>query len=663
MSRKHHRLNGLAIIWILAFSASVFYFLLPDMLPIANSSPAGVSKPINFYFHNDTSNPWIGSGYARTTATLNTTQKWRETPQGYINSSGTLPLDFYVAPDLAADVFLNGTMWLHPWMAGWTPTGATPKGTFKVDIYEVTYLGGQVLVGSTGASGSMNLAYGSTPAHSRDVNSVAGNTPLKLTFSSHTFKKGSSILLHIEVVPGGGTVMSFYYDNNISPSYVTFYSENYVDIPQVWTANATGYPTIVFVAIETTNLVQINANITDPFGGYDFNASQVGTKHARVSVTVVNPAGVNVVDNERMTLMQGGLSSFSNILQYNWTFSLAVPGRHNITVTATDNTGNTAVGTAFFIIGQTYRLQAQAVDSKARPLINAYIAAYAAGYAALSDHTNSSGWIDRQIVSGVYNFTVTWQGTVVNSTLNLVVNANTTLVFTCRVFDLTFRFIDDVDTPLPEAQVFIEWPNGTANILPLYTTIGGLVNLTQAPAGNYTINVFWKSVNVQTATVTVISDGPYTIRTKVYQLTAEVSGNNGAPVRGAYVVVSTQAGVVYDFKMTNASGMAVFKLPVGVYRIDAYYSTTYWLSSIATNASESPVSVTSSGLVAVTFTDFPPSITSTIGFWLLVIPIIVVVALVAYIIYTRRRVPRPLHTTKSTQTKRVKTLPNSAKTT
>jgi len=609
------------------------------MIPTANSSPTTVLKPGNFFFHNDTSNPSVG-GFTQTTATLNTTQKWREKPQGYENKSGRLYLDFYVHPDLASNMRLNGTLWLHPWMCGYGTGGSTVGGVFSAIIYEVTATG-QTLVGSTPSTGSQTLPFGSAPANSRDVNSVAGNNPLILNFPAHTFSEGSSILIHIEVNPqGAGAKIFFYYDHSICPSYVTLYSYDHVEVPTVWTANATGYPTTVFAAIEPTNLVQINANVTDPLGGYDFNTSQVGTKYAAVCVTVVNPAGVDVVDNERMTLIQGGLSSFSNVLQYNWTFSLAVPGRHNVTVTVVDNTGNTAIGITFFMMGQTYRLEAQAVDSKSRPLINACIAADAAGYTALSGYTNGSGWIDEQIVSGIYNFTVTWQGTMVNSTLNLIIDTNTTVVFNCRVFDPAFRFLDDVNASLPEAQVYFGWPNGTTNVLPFYTSTNGFVNVTQAPAGDYTVNVFWKSVNVLTETVTVISDGPYTIRTRVYQLTAEVSGNNGAPVQGVYVVVSTQAGIVYDFKMTDASGEAVFKLPVGTYRIDAYYSTTYWLTSIATNATESSVSVTSSGSVAITLADFPPPITSTIGFWLLVVPILAIAVIVAYIFYIRLRAPK-----------------------
>jgi len=630
---RKNKLTIALLIVIVAFS-TLSYFFVPNFIPAVNSSPDGTAKSLHFYLHNDTSNPWVG-GYVRTTATLNTTQKWREKPQGYRNITGRLYFDFYVHPDLASNMSLDGTIWLHLWMCGYGTGGSTIGGVFSAVIYEVASTG-QTLVGSTASTGSQTLPFGSTPAGSRDVNSVAGNDPLVLNFPAHTFRKGSSILIHVEVNPqGAGANMFFYYDNNISPSYITLYSEDYVNIPTVWTANATGYPETVFNVIENSTVVQINANITDPLGGYDFNASLIGTKYAMVTATIVDPAGVPAVDNERMTLIYGGITSFVNLLQYNWTFSTAIPGQYNVTVSATDNSGNTVNGTAFFWVGQTYQIQVQAVDSKMRPLTNACITASVEEYVALLDYTNTTGWIDAQIVGGTYNFTVIWQGVVVNSTLNFSVVANTTVVLNCGVYDPSFLFVDDVDGPLPEAQVFIESPNGTTNILPLYTTLNGLINLTQAPAGDYGFTLYWKGVKVLQETQSVNSDGPYTIKCEVYQLTVEVLGNDGTWVRGAYVIIYTEAGIVYDFKMTDATGKAISKLPVGVYRIEVQYSATYWFTGVTANATEPLKEVTSSSSVTITLTDFPPSIWTTVGFWLLIAFIIVAVLGTVGLLYKR----------------------------
>lgn len=629
----------LTILWFSMMS----YFFASDLIPVVNSSATTTAKPLHFYLHNDTSNPWVG-GYARTTATLNTTQRWREKPQGYGNKSGRLYLDFYVHPDLASDMPLDGTMWLHLWMCGYGTGGSTIGGVFSAMIYEVTSVG-QTLVGSTESTGSQTLPFGSIPAHSRDVNSVAGNDPLILSFPAYTFRKGSSILIHIEVNPqGAGAKMFFYYDHNVCPSYVTVYSYGHVEVSAVWTANATGYPATLFEVVGKPITVQLKANVTDPLGGYDFNASLVDTKYARVIATVYDPAGAPVVDNKRMTLISGGIASFVNLLQYNWTFSTAIPGQYNVTISATDNSGNTVITTAYFWIGQTYRIQVQAVDSKKKPLTNARIEASVEEYTALSEDTNTTGWIDAQIVGGTYNFTVIWQGVIVNSTLDFPVVANTTLVLNCRVYDPIFLFVDDVDDQLPTAQVFIEWPNGTKNVLPIYTDSNGFLNLTQAPVGDYGFTLYWKGVKVLQEIQSVDSDGPYTMKCDVYQLAVEVLGNDGSPVRGVYVIIYTEAGIVYDFRVTDATGKAISKLPTGVYTIDVEYSTTYWLTAVATNATKH-LSVASSGPVTITLTDFPPPIWTTVGFWLLIAPIIAVVLGTAGFLYKkgvifRRKVPK-----------------------
>ena len=630
---RKDRLAVAQFLVILTFSTISSFFEF-KIIPAVYSSPNGAVKPLQFYFHNDTGNPWVG-GYTQTTATLNTTQKWRQKPQGYGNITGRLYLDFYVHPDLASNMSLDGSIWLHPWMCGYGTGGSTIGGVFSAIVYEVTSIG-QTLVGSTASTGSQTLPFGSSPADSRDVNSVAGNSPLILNFPAYTFRQGSSILIHIEVNPqGAGANLFFYYDNDISPSYITLYGEDSVNVPMVWTANATGYPETVFNCIENSTVVQINANVTDPLGGYDFNASLIGTKYALITATVVNPAGVPVVDRERMTLAHGGITSFVNLLQYDWTFSTAVPGQYNVTVSATDNSGNAVNGTAFFWIGRTYQIQVRAVDSKMRPLSNARVAAAVEEYVALSDYTNTTGWIDAQIVSGTYNFTVVWRGVVVNSTLDVSIVANTTLVLNCRVYDPDFLFVDDVNEPLPEAQVFIESPNGTTNILPLYTTLTGFVNLTQAPAGDYEFTLYWKGVKVLQETQSVYSDGPYTIDCEVYQLVIEVEGNEGGSVPGAYVMIYTDAGIVYDFGMTDATGEAISKLPVGVYRIEVHYTTTYWFTGVTANATEPRQEVTSSTSVTITLTSFPPPIWTTVGFWLLIPSIIIVMLAIVGLLYKK----------------------------
>jgi hypothetical protein len=119
-------------------------------------------------------------------------------------------------------------------------------------------------------------------------------------------------------------------------------------------------------------------------------------------------------------------------------------------------------------------------------------------------------------------------------------------------------------------------------------------------------------------------------------------GNDGSAVHGAYVWVYTEAGLPYDFKMTGAEGRAVFRLPIGTYRIEAYYSTAYMLTHVVANATKPSVLVNSSRPLNITFDDYPPPIWTTIAFWLaLAIILAIALSVIVYLAYRRRKKSKP----------------------
>ncbi len=236
--------------------------------------------------------------------------------------------------------------------------------------------------------------------------------------------------------------------------------------------------------------------------------------------------------------------------------------------------------------------------------------------AALGNYTIDVSVIDN---NGYYNF-------LEHGTFNPYIEfaSHVFNIGTVTLYDPSFEVVDDVEAPLPTAQVYVRFPNGSTNALPLYTNENGIIELLQVPPGNYSFTILWKDVLVQQMEQYVDSDGPYTIRCRVYQLTANVLGSNGALVHGAYVVIYTHAGIVYDFGMTDSAGHAVFQLPssdnevIGLYTLEVHYSTTYWLTAVTTTTTTSSVSVTSSRPITITLNGFPPALWTTIGFWLLV---------------------------------------------
>ncbi len=291
----------------------------------------------------------------------------------------------------------------------------------------------------------------------------------------------------------------------------------------------------------------------------------------KVNMTIVDPAGQAVVDNTNMTRVSNG----------QWRINYAHIFEANWSYPTTATLGN-------------YTVRVSVIDNN--------------GYYRNID----TGTFEPFISEGTHVFTI---GVIV-------------------YYDPAFLITDDVNDPLPNAQVYITWTNGTTDTLPRYTANDGFINLTHVSAGNYSFTILWKDIVVQQTTVHVDSDGPYTIKTRVYQLTVDVLGNNRISIEGAYVIVYTQSGVGYGLDTTDAAGQALFKLPAGTYNIEAHYSSEYWLTVVRTKATEQ-VSVTASATKTVIL-DFPPAVWTTIGFWVLIVCMVMpALAVVFFVLYKK----------------------------
>jgi hypothetical protein len=206
-------------------------------------------------------------------------------------------------------------------------------------------------------------------------------------------------------------------------------------------------------------------------------------------------------------------------------------------------------------------------------------------------------------------------------------------------YDPAFLVIDDIGDPLPDAQVYLTWANGTKETYPRYTSQNGLINLTHVPVGDYGLTILWKDKIVGEESVHVDSTDVYPIKTQVYRLIMNVLDKNGSPVHGAYVIAETVSGVGYGLDISNSTGMASFRLPSGDYQIKAHYATNYWLTMIRTEGSTS-ISVIESSIEVVVLSDFPPAIWTTIGFILAISSIAIAVTAIAIYLLVYRGIHR-----------------------
>ena len=562
MFGKKSDLKALSLLTTLTVSV-IAYLAMLSAVPIARAAATytGMSKPMEFYLHHfDTPVHVAGldSKYI-----MNTTKsfKFLTHDQAYVNSFHKpvglpkIAVDFYLFPNLAGPVAINGSWQVFIWVNG---SAYKPAG-FTIDFKEIT-VGGVTLWDS----GPINPTVTSSIGAYIDV--PVYNYNLSATLS-HTFNTGTTLLTEVEVNAGSSADTRIWYDSPLYPSKVILPAQDYARPSSVRTYSTDNSETTLFHYnwSESQRIVLVRANVTDPFGGYDIY---------KVNVTIFDPSGTPVVNNTDMVRTSDGQwrINYLHVFEANWSYPInAVLGNYTVIVSVIDSNG--------------------------------------------FNQFNDTGSFTPFVEEETYRFTL---GVVV-------------------YYDPVFLITDDVDAPLPNAQVYVTWLNGTKDALPRYTATDGSFNLTQVQTGNYGLTVLWKDKVVRQTIVHVDSNGPYTVKTLVYQLTVQVFGNDGHPIHGAYVIVYTQSGAGYGLDTTNITGRAVFKLPSGTYKIDAHYTSDYWLTVIRSSVTEQ-VSVTSSGFKNIVLADFPPALTSTVGFWLLLTLIVaagVVAAFILYIIYKR----------------------------
>jgi hypothetical protein len=550
----HSRLKTIGIVALIAL-----VLVSPRIGSPARAAYTGLAKPMAFFFHYiDTPVPVAG---LQTKYIMNTTREFRFPTQedAYANSFykpvglPKIVVDFYLYPNFAGPVTINGTWQASIWLNG----SAYKPTTFVLNFREIT-LGGVTLWDSGQLSPTVTSSIGAyidVPVHNYNL-----TVPL-----THTFAPDTTLLLELEVNAGSAADTRIWYDSALYPSKAILPAQDYARPVSVRTYAVDDSETVLFHYNWTENWrkVIIRANITDPFGGYDISA---------VNVTVIDPSGQPVLEDATMSRVSNGQwqVNYLHTFEANWSYpTTAELGNYTVTVTVVDNNG--------------------------------YY------------HYLDSGSAEPFIEEETHLFTI---GIIV-------------------YYDPTFLVTDDADDPLPNAQVYVTWRNGTIDALPRYTSADGVIELTEVAAGDYGFTILWKGVVVGQTTLHVESDGPYTIKTQVYQLTVHVYGNNGALIHGAYVLVNTQSGVGYGLETSDESGKALFKLPSGTYVIWAHYTTSYWLTVVRASASE-PISVTTSTSKNIVLSSFPPAIWSTTLFWLITVGILIV-AVAVLLLYLRRR--------------------------
>jgi hypothetical protein len=624
---------------IIALSLLVTVVLIVafPIIPETEASASSSVKSMQFYFHY-TDEPVSVAG-VQTHYVMNTT-RWFKFPTqetAYVNSFykpvglPKIAVDFYLYPNLAGPVTVDGTWQVFVWInsSAYKPCG------FNVEFKEIS-IGGETLW----TSGAVSPIVTSSIASYVDVPILAYN--LSCPSLVHTFSPDTTILAEITMNPGASADCRIWYDSSAYPSKVILPCKDYASLSSPKTFNANSTETNMFSVFwsEDQRKVLVRTNVTDPFGGYDINM---------VNVTISDPAGRPVLLNVKMSriLDSPWILGYTHVYGATWSYpDTTMSGNYTVTASVVDNNGyyryldygifepHIEFNSNVFSIGNQYSVQFRTVDTRNEPLVNAQVFAVSRGVVLAGGSTNSSGWWETNLWAGYYNLTVEWRGTEVTKQLTEVRDSST-FTISCNVYYPALKVVDDVNNHIHGAKVYITSPNGTTSIKPFYANETGFINLQQEPAGTYSFTVWWKGAIVQDTQLIMDSDGPYTIKCQVYLLTIKVLSNNGGSIQDAHVTIFSQDGMPLDFKITNASGVAVSRLPIGTYRIDVFYTTEYWLTHVAISTTKPSVSIPSFSEEIITLTEYPPQIWQTLGFWLLSISVVAVV--LALILFLRKK--------------------------
>ena len=541
--------------------------------------PSQLVKNMVFYLHNDTISHLIFD-YS-TTYIFDTHLGNRVQNNGDIQR---VRLNFYLFPQLAGDLRVKGNLTVGIYI---NTTGVSANANLYAILYDVKYKSGsttnEVLVGSGG------------PA-SYTITTGIDYYEVTIPNIDYTFNASDSIRLYVEIQGGASSYFDAWYGNQTYDARVVIPCANSMNINTVKTKNSVGNYTTIFDPYACNKTLAIEVNMTDPFGRYDVRD---------VNVTILDPNGTAVVNNESMRLVSGTPRSYFSTYMYAWNYSNHPKGKYDVIVWALDNNGYyyywhfeqynygpyDVIANAYFVIGFKYNVHVWIYDSFGKPLNNALVyLVESSGVITDYNRTNQNGYTRLLAYNGTYTLKVFWNDNLVtwNSTEMFVNNnritGNTVTVHgesTIRVYsdvgDIEIRTLDFHDVPVRSALIFVGFPNSTYSPQELRTNESGYASLGYSPGGEYYLSVYWKNVKVYSGHIIVhfSTEKPLVtlnITTAIYYLTMQILNNKNVGMPYLEVVFyDSQTQLVEEVGITDASGTTTVRLPAGDKDIVAYF--------------------------------------------------------------------------------------------
>jgi hypothetical protein len=482
-------------------------------------------------------------------------------------------MQWYMYPQIASELTLSGADAVI-WISGEVGTGQ-PNMAGSVEVFEVTEQ--NILdLNFSGTQVSLYNVPSSTPIYTYPP---AAPMIFPMEFN-YTFSANSTLRFVLTINPGtsGGGVASqytnvtVYWDSyHLFDSRLILNTENPLTIDDAAALDYEKKAVDGFVG-ETNTTMYFQANISDPFGGYDIQW---------VNLTVYDPEGgvVAGLEDVPMERISGTDVSSPCVYELAWDYADMTVGEYTFVVWAVDNSGWTyfyyfaqyeftpydETFVATFVIGVMYELSVHLTDTMGLDIVGAL-----ATFENQEAYSNETGWADLTVF-GNGTLVVFWHGVSVNETWVDVTNTST-LEVACAVYYPELIVLDSMGEPLPSAAVFFSYPDGE-QIPAMVSDVNGSVGaIDQVPVGESPVSIWWRGALVFNGTVTVDHNGETDVTCEVYYMSVLVTDYGGTVIPMASVAwLDSTSHILIDSRFVNETGWATARLPVGGYDIEVYW--------------------------------------------------------------------------------------------
>lgn len=479
-------------------------------------------------------------------------------------------VDWYLYPSLADEIRLNGTSYLTVW-------GRIDSGTDSPDItYELSEVdeeGNEDLIQSTQVSRSLTSDW------------TAHQIPLDI--DNYTVSEGSSLKVTYELEGNSGTDYQIAYggevDGGTRDTNVTLPTHDYLQVSDIFTRNSEDNATNLFNPDAQDKNITMQANITDPFGGYDVRW---------VNITLEGPEGT-VFENESMNKTYGFLDSYRSIFEETRDYDGFPNGTYYITVRAVDKNGMTAYnqtgefgnhdeyGEYSFVIGGLDNFVNLRLEDDEGELLKNTTVNLKAGSESIfnSKETDQEGIVNFTVANATYVITIMWQDVEVSTNRTLDVGEtgnrtrNNTLNLTAGVYYPTLEILDREDLPVEDARAYMTHPNGTTTIKPMSTDENGTIYMERYAEGEYSFQIDWKGRNVGDQTITLDSSDTFSFNVDVCHLDVTIEDREENAVNNSLLISSyNDTGVVADSRLSDQTGLVNLRLPAADYHFEVLWN-------------------------------------------------------------------------------------------